>query len=245
MTGPTSPTPNITDYTTFIQNVMGIGANYLPTSSPAIQHSFDVALNWVSCDLGQAISQPTSWSPYAQAVYNLGGALLIEYCPDQSYSISAASWNSGLVTITTAVPNAIVVNDVIAINGISPSGYNGVFAVNSIIDASDFTYARVATAAAQLNTMLVGVPNTGPAISVAGATVSETFFLTARRNFKITSFVPGVPGSASDQGTSVGLVSPNFTRGLTLFNLQLTKTPYGLTYLRIAQTYGPTIWGLS
>jgi hypothetical protein len=150
------------------------------------------------------------------------------------------------VTLTTAQPNTVQVNDPIVVSWISPSGYNGSFAVNSVIDGSNFTYARVATAAAQLGVMLVGVPNTGPATNVTGATVSETFFANARAKFKLTgSFVPGVPTSASDQGTSVGLLNPDFFRGLDMYSLGLLKTPYGQTYLRLAQAYGPNVWGLT
>lgn len=223
---------------------MGVSPAYLPDNSSMVQHSFDASLQVVNDDLGQAPSYPTSWSPYQQAVFNLGGHILIEFCPDVSYPISAASWASGVVTLTTSVTNTVTVGDTIAVSGISPSGYNGIFGVNSIIDNQHFTYARQPLTTQQ-SQFLVGVPTTGPATNVTGATVSEVYFTTARTQFKIASFQPGFVTSAGDQGTSAGFIVPDFVKKLTLYDLQLTKTPFGRTYLQIAQKYGPTIWGLT
>ena len=72
----------------------------------------------------------------------------------------------------------------------------------------------------------------------------QTYFQDARKSFGLTTFSPGVAASASDGGTSVGLVTPEFMKTLTLANLQQLKTPWGRQYLAFAQAYG-TIWGLS
>lgn len=229
--------PNLTNYQTFITNVMGIGASYLPSSSPFIQHTFDQALNIADTDIGQVPAQTTSWSPYELAVYNLGGHLLIEFAADQSYAVSAATWSNGLTTLTTAAPHQIAVGDEIAVSGLSPLPYvlpqpgKGQFVAYLVPDNTHVGY-------------LVKDPGT-PTPVLASAAVAERFFARARAGFKINSLVPGVVTNASDVSTGAGLLNPEFMRSLTLENLQLLKTPYGRSYLQIAQKYGPTIWGLT
>jgi len=71
-----------------------------------------------------------------------------------------------------------------------------------------------------------------------------TFFEDLRKSLKILQFTAGVVSSSSDESTSqleVIEAAKNFTLG----NLQNLKTPWGRQYLSIAQSYGPTIWGLN
>lgn len=72
----------------------------------------------------------------------------------------------------------------------------------------------------------------------------STYWETLRTQFGTFDFLPGVVTSAGDQGTSSGLLNPDFMKELTLANLQNLKTPYGRQYLAWAQSYGP-LWGLS
>lgn len=73
---------------------------------------------------------------------------------------------------------------------------------------------------------------------------NQTFFQTQRDNYKIFNFVAGVLSSTSDSGTSQSMNNPEFTKNLTLSDLQNLKTPWGRAYLAIAQRLG-TLWGLS
>ena len=232
--------PNLTDFTTFVRNVMGIGANYLPDASPQLQHAFDQALNIVNLDLAVASAQRTSWSPYELAVYNLAGHLLVEFAADVSYALSALSWSAGVVTATTSAASQIIPGDRLVITGVSPLGYsqpllNGVrqpqIVVDGTLDNTHFTY-------------LIS-PNPGTAVLLAGAAAVEQFFSSARKQLKITAFVPGVVTSANDLSTGAGLMNPDFMRGFTLENLQLLKTAQGRAYLSIAQKYGPNVWGVA
>ena len=75
-------------------------------------------------------------------------------------------------------------------------------------------------------------------------TAPSTFFADARSKLGINNFVPGLPNSVSDNGTSVGLTVQKFLEGLSLSDLQLMKDPYGRAYLGFAQKAG-TLWGLS
>lgn len=55
------------------------------------------------------------------------------------HTITAASWATNTFTITTADAHAYTTSSKIVITGMTPSGYNGVFNVTSIVDANNFT----------------------------------------------------------------------------------------------------------
>lgn len=74
---------------------------------------------------------------------------------------------------------------------------------------------------------------------------NQTYFAEYRKRLHIPDVAVGVPTAANDQGTSVGMLNPEQLRQLTLQDLQTLKTPWGRTYLGIAQSYGSSIWGLS
>lgn len=72
----------------------------------------------------------------------------------------------------------------------------------------------------------------------------QTFFATARKDYKLNSFVAGVIQSAGDEATNESMLVPDFFKNITLMDLQNLKTPYGRTYLEFAQSLG-TLWGTS
>ena len=72
----------------------------------------------------------------------------------------------------------------------------------------------------------------------------QTYWTDLRKNLGLNSFTPGVIQSASDQGTSQSMMLPEFLNGLSMMDLQLMKTPWGRTYMMIAQAWG-SVWGLS
>lgn len=214
---------------------MQVPASSLPDSAPILQHALDQALNIVNDDLGASPSQQTSWSVYELATYNLGGHFLIEFAPDVSYPLTAASWAAGMATIQTTDPSLIQPGDKLKITGVSPLGYSG--------SSKDGYITAVATP--DTTHFSYPITNPGAATVLPGAAATEQFWALARKQLKITSFTPGVVSSASDAGTSVGLQTFDFFRGLTLMDLQLLKTSYGRAYLAIAQQYGPTAWGVT
>lgn len=223
--------PNVADFTTFLTNVVGIGASYLPPTSPGITYAFNTAVNFVNMDLACVPAQMGSFSPYQQAVFNLGAHLIIEFAKDVEYPIASASWLNGIATVVTTAPHAIRPGDSLLVSGISP-----------------FTYDGSVTAAVISTPTAVGyglVPNPGPAVIMSGAIVAEQYFANARKHFNMDAFVPGVIASSGDLSTSASIDNPEFLKGLTLFDLQFLKTPWGRTYLSLAQAYGPNIWGLT
>lgn len=79
------------------------------------------------------------------------------------------------------------------------------------------------------------VPN---APVVQGSIPAAAYFQNLRQQFNINGFVSGVIQGASDESTSSNLVVQDAAKNFTLQNLQNLKTPYGRTYLQIAQSYG-------
>lgn len=72
-----------------------------------------------------------------------------------------------------------------------------------------------------------------------------SYFAKLRKKLNIAGFVSGVVQSSGDEGTNVSLVVQDAAKSFTLMNLQQLKDPYGRTYLGLAQSWGPTVWGLT
>lgn len=72
-----------------------------------------------------------------------------------------------------------------------------------------------------------------------------SYFTKLRRKLNITGFVSGIVQASSDESTSVSLVVQEAAKAFTLKDVQNLKTPYGRAYLGLAQSYGPTTWGLT
>jgi hypothetical protein len=71
-----------------------------------------------------------------------------------------------------------------------------------------------------------------------------TFFEYLRFKWGIGNAHFGVVGSVSDVSTTTSIEVIEAAKTFTLGNLQNLKTPYGRTYLAIAQSYG-ALWGLT
>lgn len=65
-----------------------------------------------------------------------------------------------------------------------------------------------------------------------------------RQQYNLNAFVAGVIESSHDEGTGQNIAVPDSLRNLTLLDLQLLKTPFGLAYEQFAQQIG-TLWGLT
>jgi hypothetical protein len=104
---------------------------------------------------------PLTTSP---GVFSSGGSIALGYGGQVSYrisSISAASWASGTVTVTTSAIHGLTTNQIIVVSGASPAAYNGTYRITSIIDYTHFTFARVANPGAYAS---------GAQVSIAGVT---------------------------------------------------------------------------
>jgi len=83
------------------------------------------------------------------------------------------------------------------------------------------------------------------AAAVDGSEPPLPFFAWTRKQWNINGFVSGVIQSAGDESTNESMVVQEAAKNFTLADLQSLKTPYGRTYLGLAQAYGPTTWGLA
>lgn len=169
--------PTIAGYTSFIYNVMGIPVAALPTTSPSIVFSFNVAMSVVN-DTFACIGSNAGGSPgvniYEQMVYLLAGSQLLAFAVD------------------------VTSNPPIFPGSVSPTNPNGL-----------------------------------------------PYFQGARAKWNINDFIPGVIQSSSDEGTSQSFVVQKAAENFTLQNLQQLKDPWGRQYLAFAQSYGPSVWGLT
>ncbi len=77
--------PSISGYTAFIRDSMQISTTYLPADSPWIAATYNRASLFVNKQLAAVISiNPIYPNLYCEALYNLAGHFLVEWCPDQS-----------------------------------------------------------------------------------------------------------------------------------------------------------------
>lgn len=73
----------------------------------------------------------------------------------------------------------------------------------------------------------------------------RSYFKKLRQELNINGFVSGLVSGAADESSSVSIVVQEAAKNFTLANVQNLKTPYGRTYLGLAQSYGPSTWGVS
>jgi hypothetical protein len=94
--------PNVTDYTTFLYNVVGIPAANLTDDAPIIATSLQIAQDIVNCKIAAG-----SADLYVLAVYNLAADRLINFAPDvadQSYFKDLRK-DLGLSSVSVGVPS--------------------------------------------------------------------------------------------------------------------------------------------
>ncbi|MCX7898514.1 MAG: hypothetical protein N2444_00225 [Methylocystis sp.] len=81
-------------------------------------------------------------------------------------------------------------------------------------------------------------------VSICPDQTGQTFFKALREKLALNSAFGGMITSASDEGTSASAVIPDWVSQMTLDEFDLIKSPWGRTYLRMAQKpFGP--WGIS
>ena len=80
---------------------------------------------------------------------------------------------------------------------------------------------------------------------VPGSEPPLRYFAYARAQWNINGFVSGVIQTASDESTSESMIVQEAAKNFTLGNIQSLKTSWGRTYLAMAQSFGPSLWGIS
>jgi hypothetical protein len=116
-------------------------------------------------------------------------------------------------------------------------------------EALNLAYLGLASIPSQSTSMSIyamAVYNLGGHIlvEIAQDAQNHTFWANLRKEFQINSMLPGFLTSAYDQGTGEGMTIITWLQGLTLWGLQLMKTPWGRQYLMFAGQWGP-LWGIT
>jgi hypothetical protein len=73
----------------------------------------------------------------------------------------------------------------------------------------------------------------------------QSYFTDLRRSMGLLSLASGLVSSSGDQGTNQSFEVIEAAKKMTINDIQLMRTPYGRAYLGFAQSYGPSIWGLT
>lgn len=73
---------------------------------------------------------------------------------------------------------------------------------------------------------------------------SGEYFANLRTGLKLNEFTAGVVTSASDNGTSTSLMTPDYFKNMSLLDLQMLKDPWGRQALMFMQQLGD-LWGLT
>ncbi|HEY7414005.1 MAG TPA: hypothetical protein VH593_02340 [Ktedonobacteraceae bacterium] len=119
-------------------------------------------------------------------------------------------------------------------------------AYNEALNLAYLQLACIPSVSTTMSIYAMAVYNLGGAIlvEIAQDAQNQSFWADLRNKFQINSMLPGFITQAHDQGTGEGMYIIKQLEGMTLFGLQLMKTPWGRMYLMIAGQWG-TLWGLT
>jgi len=232
--------PNLTDFLTYAID-QGVPSADLPPWSPypayALNYAQEVALPGAPRMGSPNVALP---GPYVMAVYNLALHQLIMTCPDQVaravFSVTITNGGSGYTTAPTVTFSAAPTGGTTAAGTAVLTG-DAVTSVDITTTGAGYTAAPTVTFSAPAS----GTTATG----TTTLTTAQTFFVNYRKINNLLSFQSGVVLGSGDQNTSNTLVVPELYRKLPLYAQDLLRTLWGRQYLSYAQTYGPTIVGIS
>lgn len=214
----TSP-PNLTDYLTFLTNVVGIPSANFPSVVGAATGGSVTTLN----DTAQtwAVNQ---WVGYvlSDTTQGVNASVLSSTVTQLTFAALTLPVNAGDAYLVA--PSVLLGSLTIALN-----------TVNEMLNCASST----------MYTLAVYSLATDRLINYAPDVQGQTFFQDLRKQFRLLDVSVGVPSAASDQGTAVGILNPEFMKTMTLGDLQTLKTVYGRRYMELALNYGPSLWGLS
>lgn len=211
-------TPNIPDYLAFIYGIGVPTANFPSTTGVA-----------TGGDLNSLTDSAATWTVNQWQGY-------VVFDSSQGISVSIASNTGQTLTFATPLSTPIRVAD-------------------KYLIASQWLFTTYAVALDTVNDLLcigssqlyvLGVYNLGAdrLINYAQDVPDQTYFFDQRKDYAIFRPSAGLPSSANDGGTAVGILNPEWMKTMTLQDLQTMKTPFGRRYMEIAQNFG-VIWGMS
>lgn len=131
-------------------------------------------------------------------------------------NITATSWSTaGTVTVTTAAAHGLSTGQTVYVSGVTPAGYNGVYAVTSVPSTTSFTYS-LANAGLAAGTAFGVVAVAAP----ANATISSASWASTNGG-TATLATTAAHGFTNGQVVNVGGISPggyNGAHAITVIN---------------------------
>lgn len=215
----TPSTPNVADFTTFLQTSLNIPTSALPSNSPWITYAFNQAMA-----MTLYVPEVTAIE-YVLAVYNGGAHILIKITPDQQ-ALVTASITSGVLDVT-AITSGTVAVGMQVLNVAAP--------VPNVIS---FGTGTGGTGTYTLDQSIT--------VSSTSMTLQGTYFQNLRGNsgFDLVGVPIGFLSASSDESTSQSMVVPESLQNLSLTDLDFMRTPWGRWWIEYGQDFG-TVWGLS
>ena len=120
--------------------------------------------------------------------------------PQPSKTITAMTWASGVVTVSVAA-HGYVTGNVITIAGVTPTGYNGTYAI-TVTGTGTFTFALASNPGA---VTVQGTSTQTSANSTSGkAVVLWGNFIVKTQNYAAGAYVPGSPVTAASGKYQLG-----------------------------------------
>jgi hypothetical protein len=256
--------PNLPDFDLFIQQVMEIPAAYLPISVPAPSApTLSASTAGGSLPAGTVYVMLTYVTPYGETTASPEAAQVVTGSTSQvlvaapaaapivtGYNVYAAN-ASGAEVRQNAAPIAIGTSYpvlALAAGSAPPPAANAAgspFPAFALAQALELTIPAIRGVGYTLATyncaghLLVQTTPDQP-----GRATEPGSFTEMRKRFGLLQMSAGLPTTASDQSTSVGLAVPDALRQLTLSDLQFMKTPWGREYIQWNQSFGD-VFGLT
>lgn len=211
--------PNISDYLAFIYS-MGVPAPNFPSATGTATGGstttlVDAAATWTA----------NQWAGYVVQDLVLG-------CP-----VSIVSNTTTTLTFATPLSLPVLAGDKYLI------GSQWLFTTYTV--AIETVNDLLCIASATLYVLALYNLGLDRLLNYAHDVTAQTYFKDQRTTYGLYNVKVGVPSSSADQGTSTGILNPEFMKTMTLGDLQTMKTPYGRRYMEIAQSFGVEPWGMS
>lgn len=231
-------TPNVADYTTFLANI--IQSPEVPLLSDVLPLSFS--------GTGTLIQGSNVLTIVSVSSGSLSIAIPYLVIADQQGAIPA---NTTLIAQLSGTPGGVGTYQMSNLATATVGTAETITATNwqivwTLALAVDMVNEAICAASPTLYTLACYNFATDRLINFAQDTTGQEYFQRQRAKLHILDVGPmGTVASASDSGTSAGVLNPEQMRMLTLQDIQMLKTPWGRAYMGIAQSYAPNIWGLT
>ncbi|HXS13682.1 MAG TPA: hypothetical protein VN734_13320 [Acidobacteriaceae bacterium] len=225
--------PTLQGYISFLTNVVQVSMGNLPPfSGSGTLVAGSTTLTIASVTTGELFENAIVTDANGSIPTNPATTVTGPLSPNPAVGIGTYTMSSAAVT-DQATPEAITATNqwIVATFSVAMDTVNDTIAA---ADCSGRTYSF-----AVYNLATDRLVNWAPDV------LGQTYFQDLRTDMRLDRPTLGVVSSAADQGSSGSILNPEFLRNLTASDLQTLRTPWGRTYIGIAQDFGPSLFGVS